>query len=202
MKTENVAGGYKDIHGLSTQESNSLPLKVTAQLCRTASQIIHSINNIAQSILSKCIYVGSLGRCTLDDLKNYLFKNHTSLKPEASLGIVQTDEDIIIDRANMDDSESEVALDISFEDSSNIDRTREEEALEEERKKYGLTRQDSLISVTSSVYNRMKKPEGGEKGIYPDLSLLLVKKKKDSSYKGTQAPYGKDCSFALSDIEE
>lgn len=200
MSTKSVVGGYSDIPGSLTQESDSLPLRVFAQLTRTANQIVDSISNVAQSILSKCIHIGSLGRYTLDDLKSILFKNQISL--ESEITEVQADENTAMDKVHIDDLESKVTLDIdrNFEDSSNIDQT-SEEVLEEERKRYDLKRQDSLISVTSSLYGRLKKPKEGEEGIYPDLSLL-IKKKDPSSYERIQAPYREECSFTLSNIAE
>lgn len=167
MNTKSVTEGYRDI--LRPSESDSLPLRVIAQLGRTVNQIAHSISNIAQTILSKCIYVGSLGHYTFDDLKRVLFKNQISL--ESEVAEARTNEDSVMDEVRMDDSD--LCIDGNFEGSSNIDETSDEEALEKERKKYGLKRPGSVDSVTSSVYESLQNRNGG---IYPDLSQLVKKK--------------------------
>ncbi len=60
------------------QESTSLHGRVFHKISDGGKCIIQSINKVAQSILSTCIYVVSFGRCDLDSLKNYLFSNQTA----------------------------------------------------------------------------------------------------------------------------
>lgn len=62
------------------QESGSLARKVITKVYKTTSYVIYSISSIAQSILSECIYVGSFGRYTIEDLKSYLFTKKVSLE--------------------------------------------------------------------------------------------------------------------------
>lgn len=64
------------------QRNSSLVGRVVTKICKTTSYVIHSIGSIVQSILSECIYVGSFGCYTLDDLKNYLFKGKASLEED------------------------------------------------------------------------------------------------------------------------
>lgn len=66
------------------QESFSLYGRMFNKISNSGKFIIQSINQIAQSILSKCIYLASFGNYNLDSLKNYLFENqvaHPSPKP-------------------------------------------------------------------------------------------------------------------------
>ncbi|VHO04129.1 hypothetical protein [Candidatus Rhabdochlamydia sp. T3358] len=62
------------------QQSTSLHGRVFHKISDGGKCIIQSINKVAQSILSTCIYVGSFGRCDLNSLKNYLFSNQSALK--------------------------------------------------------------------------------------------------------------------------
>ncbi|PWU16191.1 MAG: hypothetical protein C5B45_01130 [Chlamydiae bacterium] len=62
------------------QKSASLHGRVFHKITDGGKYIIQSINKVAQSILSTCIYVGSFGRCDLDSLKSYFFSNQTALK--------------------------------------------------------------------------------------------------------------------------
>ncbi|MEK7339922.1 MAG: hypothetical protein AABZ92_04320 [Verrucomicrobiota bacterium] len=67
------------------QKSTSLHGRVFHKISDGGKCIIQSINKVAQSILSTCIYVVSFGRCDLDSLKNYLFSNQTALKGDESI---------------------------------------------------------------------------------------------------------------------
>ena len=78
-----IITGYPIDQAVLPQGSNSLPEKAVTQLYRATSYVVSSINQIAQSILSKCIYMGSLGRYTLDDIKNYLFTDQAAVRDEA-----------------------------------------------------------------------------------------------------------------------
>ena len=62
----------------ASQEQNLLQGRLVSAISKSGSYIIQSVSYIAQSILSKCIYIGSLGRYTLSDLKNYLFTKQDS----------------------------------------------------------------------------------------------------------------------------
>ena len=62
------------------QKSVSLHGRAFHKITDGGKYIIQSINRIAQSILSTCIYVVSFGRCDLDSLKSYFFSNQTALK--------------------------------------------------------------------------------------------------------------------------
>ncbi len=62
------------------QKNSSLAGRVVIKVYKTTSHVICAIGSVVQSILSECIYVGSFGCYTLDDLKNYLFKGKASLK--------------------------------------------------------------------------------------------------------------------------
>lgn len=74
------------IDGLNRNSSFSCPEKIPSQgkffhkISDAGKCVIHSINNVAQSILSKCIYVASFGKYNLDNLKNYLFSDQTPAK--------------------------------------------------------------------------------------------------------------------------
>lgn len=57
--------------GPSLQESSSWAGKVVTKIYTTTNYAISSIDSVAKSILSNFIYVGTLGRYTLDDLKGY-----------------------------------------------------------------------------------------------------------------------------------
>jgi len=78
------------IDGLNRNSSFSCPESIPSQgkffhkISDTGKYIIHSINNIAQSILSKCIYVASFGKYNLDNLKNYLFSDQASARLDSS----------------------------------------------------------------------------------------------------------------------
>lgn len=62
------------------QKNNSLAGRIVTKVCKTTSHVICTIGSVIQSILSECIYVGSFGCYTLDDLKNYFFKGKASLE--------------------------------------------------------------------------------------------------------------------------
>ncbi len=62
------------------QKSASLHGRAFHKISDGGKYIIQSINKVAQSILSTCIYVVSFGRCDLDSLKNYLFSNQVASK--------------------------------------------------------------------------------------------------------------------------
>lgn len=68
-----------------SQEQGSLQGKLVSTLSKSGSYIIQSINHVVQSVLSKCIYIASLGRYTLSDVKNYLFAS--SLANNLSNGV-------------------------------------------------------------------------------------------------------------------
>lgn len=76
--------GSQEINNVNStqnlQESSSLHGRVFHKITGGGKCIIQSINNVAQSILSRCICVISFGRYNLDSLKNYLFSNQTALK--------------------------------------------------------------------------------------------------------------------------
>ena len=57
--------------GPSLQESSSWAGKVVTKIYTTTNYAISSIDSVAKSILSNFIYVGTLGRYTLEDLKDY-----------------------------------------------------------------------------------------------------------------------------------
>jgi hypothetical protein len=61
------------------QKSTSLHGRAFHKISDGGKVIIQSINNIAQSVLSKCIWIVSFGRYNLDSLK-YLFSNQTALE--------------------------------------------------------------------------------------------------------------------------
>ena len=65
------------------QESGSLLGKVVTKVHATTNYVISSISSVAQFILSSCISVGTLGRYTLDDLKDY-FSTTGSLEDKDS----------------------------------------------------------------------------------------------------------------------
>ncbi len=67
------------------QESSSWGGKVVTKVHEVTSCVISSISSVAQSILSGCIYVGTLGDYTLDDLKDYFSKENASLEDKPSL---------------------------------------------------------------------------------------------------------------------
>lgn len=71
----------KDINPTQAlQTGASLNERAFYKISDSGRYIIQSINNVAQLILSKCIYVVSFGRYNLDSLKNYLFSNQTALE--------------------------------------------------------------------------------------------------------------------------
>lgn len=90
------------------QSSNSLPGKVIAQVYRAASYVISSINRISQSILSKCIYIGSIGRYTLDDVKSYLFTDQAALQEEVLKETTAEEEPEYISKLKRQDSKISV----------------------------------------------------------------------------------------------
>lgn len=69
--SENISYSPLNNLGLPLQESSSWTGKVITKVRTTASCLVSSIGSVAQSILSNFIYVGTLGRYTLDDLKDY-----------------------------------------------------------------------------------------------------------------------------------
>lgn len=62
------------------EKTSSLAGRIVTKVCKTTSHVICTIGSLIQSILSECIYVGSFGCYTLDDLKNYFFKGKASLE--------------------------------------------------------------------------------------------------------------------------
>lgn len=68
---ENISYSPLNNLGPPLQESSSWTGKVITKVRTTASCLVSSIGSVAQSILSNFIYVGTLGRYTLDDLKDY-----------------------------------------------------------------------------------------------------------------------------------
>lgn len=78
------------IDGLNRNSSIFCPESVASQrnifhkISDAGKYIIHSINNVSQSILSKCIYVASFGNYNLDNLKNYLFSDKAPAKLDNS----------------------------------------------------------------------------------------------------------------------
>ena len=71
----------KDINPTQAlQTGASLNERAFYKISDSGRYIIQSINNVAQLILSKCIYVVSFVRYNLDSLKNYLFSNQTALE--------------------------------------------------------------------------------------------------------------------------
>ena len=68
---ENISYSPLNNLGPPLQESSSWTRKVITKVRTTASCLVSSIGSVAQSILSNFIYVGTLGRYTLDDLKDY-----------------------------------------------------------------------------------------------------------------------------------
>jgi len=69
--SENISYSPLNNLGPPLQESSSWTGKVITKVRTTASCLVSSIGSVAQSILSNFIYVGTLGRYTLDDLKDY-----------------------------------------------------------------------------------------------------------------------------------
>jgi hypothetical protein len=68
------------------QKVSSFYGRLVSTISKGGSYITQSIKSIAQSILSKCVQIGSLGRYTLEDLKSCLFTKQGSLENKLSNG--------------------------------------------------------------------------------------------------------------------
>lgn len=128
------------------QESGSWAGKVITKVHTTASYVISSIDSMAQSILSNFIYVGTLGRYTLNDLKDYF-----SIK--VSIENKNAEEDHIEEK-NINSEPNNV--------------------LEETKSK--LKRHDSKISVDSTTLRsiRLRRDSNSQhQSLYPDLGGMV-----------------------------
>ncbi len=90
--------------GPPLQESGSWAGKVVTKVHEATSYVVSSISSVAQSILSSCIYVGTLGRYTLDDLKDYFSKENASLECNNDIVAVSSTEDDIEEISEVDSS--------------------------------------------------------------------------------------------------
>jgi hypothetical protein len=126
------------------QESGSLLGKVVTKVHTTTNYAISSISSVAQFILSSCISVGTLGRYTLDDLKDY-FSTTDSLE---DISAVSSKGDAI-EEASVSESDR---------------------ALKETKSK--LQRHDSKMSVNSTTLRRIRSPRDSDSScssLYPNL---------------------------------
>lgn len=86
---ENLGNSSVTSNTSRPQETGSLYGRLVSTISRNSSYIAQSISSIAQSILSKCIYIGSLGRYTLDNLKNYFFSQNAPLESKSSNEVIE-----------------------------------------------------------------------------------------------------------------
>ena len=136
--------------GSPLQESGSLIGKVITKVYTTTNYLISSISSVAESILSNFIYVGSLGRYTLDDLKG-----HFSIKGFSE------DKDRLTVSSKKDDIEEE-----SISELANVLR----------KAKSGLERHDSKMSVDSITFQTVHLPydfDTPHLSIYPNLENIV-----------------------------
>ncbi|PWU16193.1 MAG: hypothetical protein C5B45_01140 [Chlamydiae bacterium] len=71
MSIPSISDHYPKDLGSPLQESSSWTGKVVTKVYEATNCVVSSINSVAQSILSSCISIGTLGRYKLDDLKDY-----------------------------------------------------------------------------------------------------------------------------------
>ncbi|MEK7339923.1 MAG: hypothetical protein WBD50_08075 [Candidatus Rhabdochlamydia sp.] len=119
------------------QESSSWGGKVVIKVHEVTSCVISSISSVAQSILSGCIYVGTLGHYTLDDLKDYFSKENASLEGNNDTLAVSSTEDDIKEK-NIVEPDSTL------------------EKKDEELSQSRLNRHPSKVSVSSQLYRSIR----------------------------------------------
>ncbi|KAG6559827.1 hypothetical protein RHABOEDO_001545 [Candidatus Rhabdochlamydia oedothoracis] len=148
MGISNISNNYPDNLGSPLQESGSLIGRVITKVYITTNYLISSIGSVTQSILSNFIYVGSLGRYTLDDLKG-CFSIKGSL--ENSDNSSKTHEDLAQSKLNKHGS---LGNDVPNKD------------LEEAKSK--LKRCKSNVSVNSSILRKFRSPDASNP-LYQEL---------------------------------
>jgi len=144
MSIPDISDSSPGYFALPLQESSSWGGKVVTKVHEVTSYVISSISSVAQSILSSCIYVGTLGHYALDDLKDYFSKENTSLEDNNDTPAVSSKED---DIEETDVSELASAL-----------------------RKAQLKRHESKMSIDSATFRRFHSPHDSQYlSLYPSL---------------------------------
>ncbi|VHO04130.1 hypothetical protein [Candidatus Rhabdochlamydia sp. T3358] len=142
--------------GFPLQESGSFLGKVVTKVHTTTSYVISSISSVAQFILSSCISVGTLGRYTLDDLKDY-FSTKVFLENKDTLAVPPEGDGI------EETTVSEFAKDLIGA-------------------KSGLRRNGSKMSVNSTLFRKFHSKRNSKfESLYPNLKETV----KLSTYEKT-----------------